>query len=88
MFFEKGLETFFGINPEYSDLYFCVTTDGNNKTGHLFKHLMDKDIGSWISTGMILNGNGRVTTEKWLDVEGDIERWLTKKVKEFEFLLR
>ena len=31
VFLERGMETYFGIKPENSDLYFCAATDGNNK---------------------------------------------------------
>jgi hypothetical protein len=84
VFLERGLENFFGIKPECSDLYFCASTDGNNKTSHLLKHLMG-GLGSWISTkdGLV----GTITLERWLDVEGEAEEWLIKKVKEFEFLI-
>jgi hypothetical protein len=42
-------------------------------------------LGSWISTkdGLV----GTITLERWLDVEGEAEEWLIKKVKEFEFLI-
>ena len=83
VFLERGMETYFGIKPENSDLYFCATTDGNNKTSHLLKHLTD--IGSWISTDGALEGI--ITKERWLDVEGEAEDWLKKKVEEFEFLI-
>ena len=84
VFLERGLENFFGVKPECSDLYFCASTDGNNKTSHLLKHLME-GLGSWISTE---NGlGGIITLERWLDVEGEVEEWLIKKVKEFEFLI-
>lgn len=82
VFLEIGLENYFGVKPECSDLYFCATTDGNNKTSHLLKHLMEG--GSWISTE---NGLGGITLERWLDVEGEVEEWLIKKVKEFKFLI-
>ena len=82
VFLEGGLGTFFGVNPENSDLYFCATTDGNNKTSHLLKHLTN--IGSWISTDDTLGGI--ITKERWLDVGGKAEDWLKKMVKEFEFL--
>lgn len=84
VFLERGMETYFGIKPEYSDLYFCTATDGNNKTSHLLKHLTS-DIGSWISTEGALDGT--ITKERWLDVGGEAEDWLKKKVKEFEFLM-
>jgi hypothetical protein len=84
VFLEKGLETYFGVKPECSDLYFCSNSDGNNKTSHLFKHLIENGASSWISTESVLDGN--ITLEKWLDVDGEIEEWLLKKVKEFEFL--
>ena len=85
VFLEKGLETYFGVKPECSDLYFCSNADGNNKTSHLFKRLMENGVGSWISTESILDGN--ITLEKWLNVDGEVEEWLLEKVKEFEFLL-
>ena len=81
---ERGLENFFGVKPECSDLYFCASTDGNNKTSHLLKHLMG-GLGSWISTEDGLGGT--ITLERWLNVEGETEEWLIKKVKEFEFLI-
>lgn len=84
VFLEIGLETFFGVKPENSDLYFCATADGNNKTSHLLKHLME-GLSSWISTEDGLGGI--ITLEKWLDVEGEVEEWLIKKVEEFEFLI-
>lgn len=84
VFLERGLENFFGVKPECSDLYFCASTDGNNKTSHLLKHLMG-GLGSWISTEDGLGGT--ITLERWLDVEGEVEEWLIKKVKEFEFLI-
>ena len=84
VFMERGLENFFGVKPECSDLYFCASTDGNNKTSHLLKHLMG-GLGSWISTEGRLGGI--ITLERWLDVEGEVEEWLIKKVKEFEFLI-
>jgi hypothetical protein len=84
VFLERGLENFFGVKPECSDLYFCAATDGNNKTSHLLKHLMG-GLGSWISTEDGLGGI--ITLERWLDVEGEVEEWLIKKVKEFEFLI-
>lgn len=82
--FLEGLENFFGVKPECSDLYFCASTDGNNKTSHLLKHLMG-NLGSWVSTEDELGGT--ITLERWLDVEGEVEEWLIKKVKEFEFLI-
>ena len=85
VFLEKGLETYFGVKPECSDLYFCSNADGNNKTPHLLKHLMENGVGSWISTESVLDEN--ITLEKWLNVDGEVEEWLLKKVKEFEFLL-
>ena len=84
VFLERGLENFFGVKPECSDLYFCASTDGNNKTNHLLKHLM-RGLGSWISTEDGLGGI--ITLERWLDVKGEVEEWLIKKVKEFEFLI-
>ena len=84
VFLERGLENFFGVKPECSDLYFCASTDGNNKTSHLLKHLMG-GLGSWISTEDGLGGT--ITLERWLNVEGEVEEWLIKKVKEFEFLI-
>ena len=63
VFLEKGLDTFFGVRPEYYDLYFCSNVDGNNKTSHLLKHLMS-GTGSWISTESGLGGI--VTLEKEL----------------------
>ena len=84
VFMERGLENFFGVKPECSDLYFCASTDGNNKTSHLLKHLMG-GLGSWISTEDGLRGI--ITLERWLTVEGEVEEWLIKKVKEFEFLI-
>ena len=83
VFLERGL--FFGVNPEGSDLYFCAYTDGNNKTKHLLKHLMG-GLGSWISPNEYGLG-GIITLERWMDVEGEVEKWLIKKVKEFEFLI-
>ena len=84
IFLKKELETFFGVKSEYSDIYFCSMTDGNNKTFHLLKHLMDSG-SCWISTEKMLDGT--VTLERWLEVKGNIEKWLTKKVEEFEFLI-
>ncbi len=84
VFMERGLENFFGVKPECSDLYFCASTDGNNKTSHLLRHLMG-GLGSWISTEDGLGGT--ITLERWLDVEGEVEKGLIKKVKEFEFLI-
>jgi len=84
VFLERGLENYFGVKPEYSDLYFCASTDGNNKTSHLLKHLMGGS-GTWISTEDGLGGI--ITLVTWLDVEGEAEEWLKKKVKEFEFLI-
>ena len=84
VFLERGLENFFGVKPECSDLYFCASTDGNNKTSHLLKHLMG-GLSSWISTEDGLGGT--ITLERWLDVEGEVKEWLIKKVKEFEFLI-
>ena len=83
VFLERGL--FFGVNPEGSDLYFCAYTDGNNKTSHLLKHLM-RGLGSWILSDEYGLG-GIITLERWMDVEGEVEKWLIKKVKEFEFLI-
>ena len=85
VFLEKGLETYFGVKPECSDLYFCSNADGNNKTPHLLKRLMENGVGSWISTESVLDGD--ITSERLLDVDGEVEEWLLKKVKEFEFLL-
>ena len=84
VFLVRGLETYFGVKPECSDLYFCASTDGNNKTSHLLKHLMG-GLGSWISIEGGLRGI--ITLVTWLDVEGEVEEWLIKKVKEFEFLI-
>ena len=84
VFLVRGLENFFGVKPECSDLYFCAFTDGNNKTSHLLKHLMG-GLDSWISTEDGLGGT--ITLEIWLDIEGKVEEWLIKKVKEFEFLI-
>ena len=82
--FNKELKNFYGVKPEYSDLYFCSTCDGNNKTSHLLKHLINGN-NSWISLeGKIF---GIITLEKWLTVGGDIERWLSEKIKEFDFLI-
>jgi hypothetical protein len=84
VFFESGLETFFGVKPINSDLYFCSSTDKNNKTKHLMNLLM-KGIGSWISTE---NGlGGIIILERWLDVKGETEKWLVEKMVEFDFLM-
>lgn len=81
----QGENSFYGIKPEHSDLYFCAFHDGNNKTSHLLKHLIKgNDTSRWISTEDRLNG--AITSEKWLEVEGDVEKWIIQKVKEFEFL--
>ena len=42
-------------------------------------------LGSWISTEDGLGGT--ITSERWLDVGGEVEEWLIEKVKEFEFLM-
>lgn len=85
VFLEKGLETYFGVKPECSDLYFCSNADGNNKTSHLLKRLMENGVSSWISTESVLDG--RITSERLLDVDREVEEWLLKKVREFEFLI-
>lgn len=83
VFMEKGEERFIGVKPEYSDLYFCISNDHNNKTPHLLSHLMSGP--SWISTEELLVGT--ITLERWIEVGGKMEKWLLEKTKEFEFLM-
>lgn len=85
IFLKKGLDSFFGIKPEFLlDLYFCAPSDGNNKTSHLLKHLMNGD-NSWVSMESCLDGI--ITFEKWIEVKGEFEKWLIEKIKEFNFLI-
>ena len=84
VFMEKGEERFIGVKPEYSDLYFCVLNDHNNKTPHLLSHLMSGPF-NWVAMEGSLVGT--ITLEKWLEVGGKIEKWLLEKTKEFEFLM-
>ncbi len=84
VFMGRGEEKFIGVKPECSDIYFCISSDHNNKTPHILSHLMSGPL-SWICMEGSLNGT--ITLEKWLEVGGKIEKWLLEKTKEFEFLM-
>jgi len=85
VFLKKETEIYFCVKPEYSDLYICISIDGNNKTRHLLNYLRSSSNFAWISVGVL---EGTVTLERWLEVNGKFEEWLIKKIKEFEFLVK
>ena len=83
---KRGEEMVIGAKPECSDLYFCIFSDHNNKTPYILSRLMSGSL-SWVSTDESLGGGGTITSEKWLEVGGKLEKWLLEKTKEFEFLM-